>query len=261
MFAYLASIWKCRYFWLSLVHNDLRSRYRGSALGIGWSLLQPLGMTIILCIVFAGMWGLPLQFFAPFLMAGLALWNYIVVCTVAGSQSFFQGESYIRQFPAPMAIYPLRIVLGAGFHASLSLFVALLAACYFLRVPGILPLLSLLPSLVLLFLFGWFLAILFGLANVMFRDTQHLTEVGLQGLFYLTPIIYPLEQFAERARFVWILKLNPLVPLFDLIRQPIIYNAVPSAGTYHAAILCVLFTGLIAVTWLSRQERRIIFHL
>jgi len=160
-----------------------------------------------------------------------------------------------------MAIYPLRIVLGAGFHASLSLSVALLATCCFLQVPSFLPLLSLIPTLILIAMFGWALATLFALANVMFRDTQHLTEVGLQGLFYLTPIIYPLEQFAQRARFVWVLKLNPLVPLFDLIRQPLIYNTVPPIATYHAAFLVVMFASLLAAVWLAKQERRIIFHL
>ena len=50
--AYLAAIWRCRYFWLSLVKMDPRTRYRGSALGIGWSPLHPIAMTIILCTVF-----------------------------------------------------------------------------------------------------------------------------------------------------------------------------------------------------------------
>jgi ABC-type polysaccharide/polyol phosphate export permease len=261
MFAYLGAIWKYRYFWLSLVYNDLRSRYRGSVLGIGWSLLQPLGMTTILCVVFATIFNVPYQVFAPFLLSGLALWNFIVASSTAGSQSFFQGESYIRQFPVPMAIYPLRVVLGAGFHASLALLCSLTAACIFLKVPSILPLLSLVPSLVLILLFGWFLAIFFGLANVLFRDTQHLSEVGFQGLFYLTPILYPLEQFSQRARFHFILGMNPLVPLFDLVRRPLIHNEVPALGTYLAAVVVVSLTGLVAVAWLARLERRIIFHL
>src|SRR5262249_18391644 len=52
MQAYLGAIWRCRYFWLSLVRMDLRHRYRGSVLGLGWSLLHPIAMTAILCTVF-----------------------------------------------------------------------------------------------------------------------------------------------------------------------------------------------------------------
>jgi lipopolysaccharide transport system permease protein len=261
MLAYLGDIWKCRYFWLSLVHNDLRARYRGSVLGIGWSLLQPLGMTVILCVVFTRIFHQEVRYFAPFLLAGLALWNFIAACAIQGSVSFLQGELYIRQFSVPMAIYPLRVVLGAAIHALLSLAVAVLVVCSFLQIPGLLPMLALLLGLGLLGLFGWFLTILFGLANVLFRDTRHLAEVALQGLFYLTPIIYPLEQAAQRSRLLWVLQLNPLVPLFDLVRVPLLANEVPALATWVGALVVVLGTGLLAVAWLARLERRIIFHL
>lgn len=261
MLTYLSGIWQLRYFWLALVHSDLRSRYRGSILGMGWSMLHPLGMTIILCMVFSGLFQLELSFFAPFLLSGLALWQFVSTCAIQGCQCFFISAPYIRQFPAPMAIYPLRIILGAGFHSGLSLLIALLAACYFLKVPHLLALLSLIPSLALILLFGWALAILFGLLNLAFRDTQHLTEVGLQGLYFLTPILYPLEQFASRARFVTVLKMNPLTALLDLIRQPLLYDAVPTLAMYQTALVVVAVTGGLAVLMLARQERRIIFQL
>src|SRR5205823_3275105 len=121
MVAYLGAVWRCRYFWLSLVKMDLRTRYRGSALGIGWSLLQPIAMTIILCVVFGSLFNQDIREFAPFLMAGLTFWSFVGAVTVGGCQCFFQGESYIRQHPAPMAIYPLRNMLGASFHFSMAL--------------------------------------------------------------------------------------------------------------------------------------------
>ena len=52
MYVYVRSVWECRYFWMSLVRMDLRSRYRGSVLGMGWSLLNPIFMSAILCIAF-----------------------------------------------------------------------------------------------------------------------------------------------------------------------------------------------------------------
>ncbi len=57
MLAYLTNIWRIRHFWLALVRNDLRSRYRRSLFGLGWSLLQPMAMTIVLCVVFAQVFG------------------------------------------------------------------------------------------------------------------------------------------------------------------------------------------------------------
>src|SRR4051794_17069673 len=112
MCAYLKAVWNCRYFWLSLVKIDLRARYRGSVLGLGWSLLHPIVMTAIICTVFGTLFNMPIGFYAPYLMAGLTLWNYIMHSSLLGSGCFFAAESYIRQFPAPMAIYPLRTMLA-----------------------------------------------------------------------------------------------------------------------------------------------------
>ena len=122
VFGYLERVWACRYFWLSLVKIDLRARYRRSLLGVGWSLLRPIALTVILCVVFqrlfhrADVWS-----YAPNLLAGLACWDYITTATRQGCQCFFQGESYIRQHPAPVAIFPLRIALAETFHFLVGL--------------------------------------------------------------------------------------------------------------------------------------------
>ena len=101
---YVSAVWRCRYFWLSLVKMDLRTRYRGSLLGIGWSLLQPLGMTLIICAAFHRIFGQPLTTFVPFVMIGLAFWNFFVNVTLAGCNCFHQAEPYIRQYPAPLGL-------------------------------------------------------------------------------------------------------------------------------------------------------------
>ncbi|HEY7426534.1 MAG TPA: hypothetical protein VH682_20030, partial [Gemmataceae bacterium] len=233
MIAYLGTIWKCRFFWLSLVKMDLASRYRGSVLGICWSLLHPIAMTAILCVVFRYAFNMPnVRRFAPHLFTGLTFWGFFSSVLVQGCDCFFLGESYIRQFPAPMAIYPLRTVLASAFHFSIGLLlaisIALLAgpapdqafagagrrhpaqvhgknstgqtapasvSCAIPNEPAKPPenvsagqspeeelsrtlqlraFPSLLPTLLLLLMFGWSVAILFGLLNVRFRDTRHL---------------------------------------------------------------------------------------
>src|SRR5579884_2135972 len=106
MGSYLASIWRCRYFWLSLVRVDLRARYRRSVLGLGWSLLHPIAMTVILCVVFQRIFQTSTEKYAPYLMAGLAFWNFFQTSTQMGCQCFYQAEPYIRQYPSPLAIFP-----------------------------------------------------------------------------------------------------------------------------------------------------------
>src|SRR5207253_2042608 len=128
---YLAAIWRCRFFWLSLVKMDLRTRYRRSVLGMGWSLLHPISMTIIFCAVFGTVFKMKVEEYAPFVLAGLACWNFFVHSATQGCQCFFQGESYIRQYPSPLAIYPLRTALGGIIHFLVALVVILSLAWYF----------------------------------------------------------------------------------------------------------------------------------
>src|SRR4051812_2516420 len=189
MFAYLARIWACRYFWLSLVQIDLRSRYRRSILGVGWSLLRPIAFTVILCVVFQRLFKrTDVWSYAPYLLSGLTCWDYIVTATKQGCQCFFQGESYIRQHPSPIAIFPLRTALAESFHFLVALAVLLGLSFFVNGVSHVWALWALVPACVLLFCLVWSLALLAGFMNVYFQDTQHLFDVFFQILFYATPI-------------------------------------------------------------------------
>lgn len=275
MQAYLGAIWNCRFFWLSLVKMDLRSRYRGSVLGLCWSLLHPIAMTTILCVVFKYAFNNnDMTTYAPLVFTGLTFWGFISASVVQGCGCFFSGESYIRQFPAPMAIYPLRNVLGAAFHFGIGLLLAITIgfACgpnvqeslgnpSATRLSQLLALPSLVPTIALLLLLGWSLSILFGLLSVRFRDARHLTEIGLQGLFYLTPIMYRIDAFKNQHRLTYLLHCNPLVPFLDLLREPILFGRLPLFSAYASASVVVLVAGLTAALALRIEERRLIFHL
>jgi lipopolysaccharide transport system permease protein len=260
MVAYFAGIWRLRYFWTSLVRNDLRNRYRRSVLGIGWSLLHPILMTAVLCAVFCPLFHTDYRQFAPFLLVGLAFWNFLVSTASQGCHCFFQGESYIRQQAAPLAIYPLRTVLGTAIHGLAALSVVLIFTWCIHGFGNVPALISLVPTLGLMFLLGWAVALCCGLTNVIFQDTQHLVEVLLQILFYLTPIMYPAKLLAER-RTAWLLLYNPLAAFLELARVPILDGRLPPWSAYVTALSVVVALLAMAAFALTRLERRLIFHL
>jgi lipopolysaccharide transport system permease protein len=261
MVAYFKAIWACRYFWLSLVKMDLRSRYRGSVLGMGWSLLYPICMTTIICVAFGGIFGITdMSRFAPFLMAGLTFWNYLNSVSVGGCQSFFNGESYIRQHPAPMAIYPLRTMLGGAFHYSLGLTLVIFLGGIMHGYDNPWPLFTLIPTVLLLLVFGWAVAIIFAVVNVRFRDTNHLSELGLQILFYVTPVMYSADILVKRG-VGFVLWFNPVVPFLELLRKPLVDCELPSPMAYLMATLITAAVSVIAAAALRSQERELIFHM
>jgi ABC-type polysaccharide/polyol phosphate export permease len=246
---------------MSLVKMDLRTRYRRSILGLGWSLLHPMAMTAILWIIFRHVFQVDSEKYAASLMAGLAFWNYLTTVTQMGCQCFFQAESYIRQYPSPLAIFPLRTALGAAIHFLLALLLAMALAGYLLGFPGPLALLSLLPTLALLFVFGWAMALLAGITNVLFQDTEHLTTVAFQILFYGTPIIYTEDVLHLHHRLETLMQFNPLVYFLKLLRDPIIDHQLPTWDTYALAGATVAGVAALAIFLLSKLQRRFVFYL
>lgn len=258
---YLARIWTLRYFWFSLVRNDLSNRYKRSFLGIFWSLVRPLAMTFILCMVFAKLFNLEVAEYAPFLLLGMLTWQFFTESLLQGCHSFGLGSAYIRQQSVPLAIFPLRTVLGSGFHALVALGMALVVTWYFRGSLDPLALFYLIPAVFYLFVLGWFLAILSGIMHTHFPDTNHLLEISLQILFYMTPILYQPSSIQNRTKMIMVIEWNPLTSVLALIRTPILEGTAPAM---HHVLISLLFLAVLAslgLVLLRKLERTLIFWI
>lgn len=257
---YLQRIWKYRFFWSSLIRNDLRTRYRRSFLGIGWSLARPLALTVVFCVVFGKLFDIKTTEYAPFLLVGMTLWQLIIESTLQGCTCFIIGAPYIKQQQLPLAIFPMRCVLGGGTHCLLALGLAIAIAWYFNPSLNLLmAVLGSIPGLLIMFLFCIFLAILCGVLHTHFPDTQNLLEIVLQILFYLTPVLYPPQALVNRGRLSWLVDWNPLTSVLDLIRSPILLGSLPTMKQFQMALLLLLATGALAAVCLRKLERNLVF--
>ena len=274
--SYLARIWELRYFWFSLVSNDLSNRYKRSFIGIGWSLLRPLAMTGIFCLVFGKLFNQSIAEYAPFLLLGMTTWQFISESLLSGCTCFSSGSAYIRQQQVPLAIFPLRTVLGSGFHSLVALGMAIAIVVLFQGyqmlanpdVPLFYPinpvaLLSLLPGILILFVVCWSLAIVSGVIYTHFPDTQHLLEIGMQIAFYVTPILYKpdLVLLKGRGRLAMLVYWNPLTSLLALIRTPILDGTMPAAHHIQMSLLFMMVVGLSAMFLLRKLERTLVFWI
>jgi lipopolysaccharide transport system permease protein len=260
MKAYFVDIWRYRHFWLSLVRMDLQARYRRSMLGIGWSLLHPIATTLVLCVAFHKIFHVPIREYVPFLMAGLAWWGYVTGAISRGCQCFVEAESYIRQHPVPMAIYPLRTALGAMIHFLIALMIVLLLTWFFKGFSNLAALPSLIVGMAILLVFGWSMAVVAGYVNTVFRDIQHLTDIAFQVLFYLTPVMYPPEVLV-RTEMTWLVQYNPLVHLLKIVRDPLIAGEVPSWRAYGAATATAVCAAGVAMLLLGKLQRKVVLYL
>jgi lipopolysaccharide transport system permease protein len=278
MFAHLKAVWTFRYFWMSLVKMDLRSRYRRSVLGIGWSVLHPVVMSGVFCLVFSALmpisggdwvekYGYPQNWrgYAAYLLTGMAVWEFIRNSTAIGCNALLHNEAYIRQCPLPYGIYPLRTVMGTWIHFLISMTVVVVLVTLLRGDADHLGVLwAVLPVFILLFFFCWALATIAAFATVYFHDTAHLVEVGAQLMFFLTPIMYTREALKRPTYNLDVLaQMNPVVTFLDLIRLPIVSGGREMAGpeAYLSAIgLTAVAVGLAfgTIAWL---QKKVIFHL
>ncbi len=254
----LEEIWRYRYFWMSLVQADLSQQYRGSVLGMLWGLLQPIVMTVVLCVVFSTLFNLDIRVYGPFLLVGFTFWRYFTSMLVAGAYCLQSAEPFLRQHPAPVAIYPLRHSLTHGFHFLLAFGMAILATCVLNGPPGWQAWPALLSGLVILFLFGWALATVSGFMNIYMPDGAHFLEISTQVLFYATPIIYPPELLRARG-MGWFIDMNPIAAMIDLLRVPLMTGAPASLFSYAMALGTLSIVMLMAMGLLVRLERRILY--
>ncbi|HEY2787605.1 MAG TPA: ABC transporter permease [Fimbriiglobus sp.] len=262
MIRHVASIWSFRHFWMSLVRLDLRNRYRRSVLGIGWSLLHPLAMTVVFCLVFSKVlnqadW----RNYAPFLLAGMAVWEFIRNSTTAGCSAFLQSEVYIRQCPLPYSIYPLRTVIGMGIHFLISLAVVVAMAGVLARGWNVFPaVLMVLPGVVCCALFSWGVATIGAFVTVFFHDIKHLIEVGAQVFFFLTPIMYN-RKLLDDKHMGWVADVNPVNLYLELIRTPLLTGQWPTWNLLAVGVVLALITLALAAGAGAWLQKKVIFHL
>ena len=184
---------------LNLIRRELRSRYRRTFLGWGWSFMQPLLMTAVYAVVLGVFLkaqpapGDPsgIDTFAFFLLAGIVPWNLFAGGLGAAIGSVVNAGSLITRVWFPRELLPMSAILALAFSTLIELGVLAIAITVFEQVLLIqyLPIVLLLVVLQVAFTCGmsfWLAA-----ANVRYKDVEYLTGIFLLAYFYLTPILYP----------------------------------------------------------------------
>ena len=107
---YFKGIWKDRHILFSLVKTDLNLKYKKSMLGVLWSILTPLGLVLIIGVVYSIVFGMKMEDFIPTLFAGLNVWIFLSASADGGTSSFLGAEGYLKQTNVNAQIFPIRNV-------------------------------------------------------------------------------------------------------------------------------------------------------
>ena len=252
----LLELWQFRGLLGALALRDIKLRYRQTALGIGWVLLQPLLASGILAFVFGTVAGLTrpgrTSVFV-FVLAGFIGWTVFNATFARTSSSVLQQSALIVKVYFPRIILPasaaVSALLDTGVASALFFSLALLSGCHFGWQVLTFPIwMALLVTLA----FG--LGLISASMSVRFRDVQHITPVLVQILFYASPIAYQASAVPDKWRTLY--QMNPLAPLFEALRWSLLRE-----GSVHPfdllyasfAALAVLGIGILLFRHAERQ--------
>ena len=249
----------------NLVRREVRQRYKGSVLGIGWTLLNPLIMVGAYWIVFKFLFGSPIPNYALFMFVGLMVWTLFYGGIQIASASLVANASLVTKVRFPREIIPLASMTANAVIAGAMLVIAL-PLCVILAGGAALPLLLLPIFLALAAGLTAGVGLLLSGLNVYFRDVEHiLTALGTPW-FFLTPIFYTYTTLPESAKahqtLINVLHYgNPIAPYVLSVQDVLFFGVWPSLAD---AIYCLIATALVltaGVLAFRRLEREMAVEL
>ncbi|WP_054056176.1 ABC transporter permease [Alloactinosynnema sp. L-07] len=253
-----------RELWGHLGWQDIKQRYRRSVIGPLWITLSMAVTAAGLGLLYSQLFGTPIGTFLPYLTVGFIVWNFMLGCMTEGAETFIANEGLIKHLPAPLTVYALRTVWRLTLMFAHNLLVyAIVLAIFFpdlvkdgyllsdkgLPQPGLdWTIVLSVPAFALIALNGTWVALLFGIISTRYRDIPQVIGALTQLLFFMTPIVWPVDILTKRLGeeggnwVVLLVELNPLYHFIEILRAPLIGS---TQSWHHWAVV----GGITIVGW------------
>jgi lipopolysaccharide transport system permease protein len=241
---------------LNLFRRELHGKYRGSVLGLFWTLVNPLALIAVYTLVFSVLLkAFEIAHYPLFVVSGLVTWVFFQSAVQMACSSLFAQPMLVKQGRFPRHILPLAVVatnvvtLGAMLAIAVVvnlIFIPETRTTFWAALPLLVPLVALASGL----------AVAFGYLTVVYRDVEHLMLTIFLPWFFLTPIFYKLDQLPGLEGNEWIADLihyvNFVTPFVEAIRDPIFFGEFPDLGD---VLYCVVagFLSLVLGVLVARR--------
>ena len=257
-----ADLFRYRELFASLFRRDLRAKYKGSVLGLAWSLANPLLLMLVYLLVFSVIWkaqATKLPHYWLFLLCGLPAWVFFATSLQASSRSLIENANLIRKVRFPRQLVPLANVATqlVAFAVMLAI-VIVLSLVYEPRARDTVLLAIPLAALVVCLVAGVALAV--ASANAVFRDVEHVVAALLLPWFFLTPVLYSLDRVPGAKTHPWFERLihwgNFMTPAVESLREPLFFGKAPrAADVIYLVIAAVAALGIGAFVFTRVDDR------
>lgn len=253
----LRGIFQYRDLIYQLVRRDIVTRYKRSVLGIAWTMLQPLGMMVVMTIVFSNLFK-SIEGYPAYILSGLIAWTFFSQTTTAAIHQVVWGGTLFRRIYLPHTSFAVSAISTGLVNLTLSLIPLLVI----LLVTGrsLHWALLFVPIAMLIFAaFALGVGLILSAMAVYFPDIVEMYQIVLVAWMYLTPIFYPKDILPQAYRF-WITNLNPMYHLIQLFRTPIYEGALPAWNEIVLSAIIAFITLYVGWLFFSRRADEFSYH-
>jgi len=233
------------------VRRDIVARYKRSALGVFWTMLQPLGIMIVMTIVFSQLFN-HVDGYAAYLLSGLIAWTFFAQTTTASLQLMETGSSLSRKIYMPLTAFPISSILTGVVNLAISV-IPLILITLVVKKNISWTILFIPISILIVATFALGVSLVLSTFTVNFPDIKEMYQIFLQAWMYLTPIIYPETILPESYRF-WILHLNPMYYMISLFRDPVYNGNLPTIDITIIGSIIAIVTLVVGWMYFSKQS-------
>jgi len=252
-----ARLW---HIWTRMGIQDVRLKFRRSMIGVGWIFMNLAVMVGAIGFIYSRLLGQDPREFIPYLTISFITWGYLTSSIVEGGNAFVNAVGYVKQISLPIYVYLFRFFFNVTVTSALNLCV-FVAVAVFYRLPIGAGTLLVLPGLLIVMAASLLSITIFAHLNARFRDVAHLASVGMQVLFYVTPVMFPASLLRGRPGLSLIVDYNPFFHLLEVVRQPLLTAGPAEWQSYAAAGLILAVLALLAAGVIAFFQRRIVFAL
>jgi lipopolysaccharide transport system permease protein len=258
-----ADLFRYRELFGSLFRRDLRAKYKGSVLGLAWSLAHPIVLMLVYLFVFSVLLSIQTadyDHYWLFLLAGLPVWVFFSTSLQSASRSMLENANLIRKVRFPRQLLPLSMVATqlVGF-AVMVVIVVVLSLAYVPEARDTVWLALPLAPPILAFVAGLSLAV--ASLNALYRDVEHIVAALLLPWFFLTPILYSLESIpgvSDHPRLIEVVHwANPLTPPLEAFRDPVFFGVAPAAGDVAYLLVAAMVSLALGALVFRRVDDRV----
>lgn len=234
---------------IQTARRNIVVRYKRSILGIAWTMLNPLGTTLILSFVFSRVFG-GASSYAVYVLSGLLCWTFFAQTTSDSMHNLIWGGNLLKRIYVPRTVFAVSAVLTGLINMVFSL-VPLMVVMLFARVPIRLTMLILPIPALFLAMFALGVGLILSTIAIYFIDVTEMYTILLTAWFYLSPVIYRKDMLPQD--YAWVVHLNPMYYLINLFRAPIYDGRIPVLSEFLVAGAIALGTLVVGWIWFSSR--------